>query len=282
MNELGVLTRILYSLHVSQSRPFWPLSTFTVEFNSALFSAATGSFNAEFGISHDVGTLGVSLDVTGSATGPIFWAPYSEFKRAAGFPSSLACWDSRCSRYVWPPGRTCRRSSSAVSGAASSVRPHDHRGRRFRGYVRQRLPGGSHDGVFHQRPDGPHGGAVGWRLHRRIFPGLEVGPAGLQASWGLSAYSWISSSSSRPMLPAILTRKRPCESGGDRNWSFIPNRRRWRRLRFRSPMQVGARIRGRQKLLAADDMPGGGIHLDIPMDRRDRGQEGVRSVLPRP
>ncbi|KAH7002375.1 synaptic vesicle transporter [Ilyonectria destructans] len=56
------------------------LSTFTVALNSALFSAATRLFASEFGASHEIGTLGVSLYVLGFATGPLFWAPYSELK----------------------------------------------------------------------------------------------------------------------------------------------------------------------------------------------------------
>ena len=32
-------------------------------------------------------------------------------------------------------------------------------------------------------------------------------------------------------------------------------------MRYTSPVQVGARIRGRQQLLAADDMPNGGIRM---------------------
>ncbi|EXJ81042.1 hypothetical protein A1O3_07330 [Capronia epimyces CBS 606.96] len=56
------------------------VSTFIVALSSALFSAAVGPFAAHFGVSHEVGTLGVSLYVLGFATGPIFWAPFSEIK----------------------------------------------------------------------------------------------------------------------------------------------------------------------------------------------------------
>ncbi len=50
------------------------------------------------------------------------------------------------------------------------------------------------------------------------------------------------------------------------------------KVRYTSPVQVGARIRGRQKLLAAEDMQRRRHSHDLPMDRRDRGQgaSGVR------
>ncbi|PYI00164.1 putative bicyclomycin resistance protein [Aspergillus ellipticus CBS 707.79] len=53
-------------------------STFTVGFNSSLFSSATTEITKEFQVSHVTSTLGVSLYVIGFATGPIFWAPLSE------------------------------------------------------------------------------------------------------------------------------------------------------------------------------------------------------------
>lgn len=53
-------------------------STFTVALNSAIFSAAVTPFAQEFGVTHEVGTMGISLYVLGFATGPIFWAPFSE------------------------------------------------------------------------------------------------------------------------------------------------------------------------------------------------------------
>jgi acyl dehydratase len=39
------------------------------------------------------------------------------------------------------------------------------------------------------------------------------------------------------------------------------------------PVQVGARIRGRQKLLAADDMPNGGIRMTYQWTVEIEGQE---------
>ncbi|KAI0392529.1 major facilitator superfamily domain-containing protein [Xylariaceae sp. FL0594] len=55
-------------------------TTVTAAFASSLFSAATPYVAKEFGVSSEVGILGVSLFVAGFATGPIFWAPLSELK----------------------------------------------------------------------------------------------------------------------------------------------------------------------------------------------------------
>lgn len=52
--------------------------TLVAAFGSSIFSAATGSVAAQFGVSREVGILGVSLYVLGFATGPIVWAPFSE------------------------------------------------------------------------------------------------------------------------------------------------------------------------------------------------------------
>lgn len=52
--------------------------TLTAAFGSSIFSAAIGSVAQQFGISGEVGILGVSLYVLGFATGPIIWAPMSE------------------------------------------------------------------------------------------------------------------------------------------------------------------------------------------------------------
>lgn len=52
--------------------------TFTAAFGSSIFSAATQRVALFFGVSTEVGILGVSLYVLGFATGPIIWAPYSE------------------------------------------------------------------------------------------------------------------------------------------------------------------------------------------------------------
>ena len=45
------------------------------------------------------------------------------------------------------------------------------------------------------------------------------------------------------------------------------------KVRYTSPVQVGARIRGRQKLLAADDMPNGGIRMTYQWTVEIEGQE---------
>jgi DHA1 family multidrug resistance protein-like MFS transporter len=48
-------------------------TTFTAAFGSSIFSAATGVVAQHFGVSREVGVLGVSLYVLGFATGPILW-----------------------------------------------------------------------------------------------------------------------------------------------------------------------------------------------------------------
>lgn len=55
-------------------------TTMTSAFTSSIFSAASSHVAAEFGVSTEVGILGVSLYVLGFATGPTFWAPLSELK----------------------------------------------------------------------------------------------------------------------------------------------------------------------------------------------------------
>ncbi|KAF2094652.1 major facilitator superfamily [Rhizodiscina lignyota] len=53
-------------------------TTFVAAFGSSIFSSAIGVVSVKFGVSAEVGTLGVSLYVLGFATGPILWAPFSE------------------------------------------------------------------------------------------------------------------------------------------------------------------------------------------------------------
>ncbi|KAI0455161.1 polyamine transporter 1 [Xylaria acuta] len=55
-------------------------TTITSAFTSSIFSAATPHVAKEFGVSTEVGILGVSLFVLGFATGPTIWAPLSELK----------------------------------------------------------------------------------------------------------------------------------------------------------------------------------------------------------
>lgn len=50
----------------------------TASFGSSMFSAAIDSVARNFGLSSEVGILGVSLYVLGFATGPLLWAPVSE------------------------------------------------------------------------------------------------------------------------------------------------------------------------------------------------------------
>lgn len=49
-------------------------------FASSIFSAATTQVASAFGVSTEVGLLGLSLYVLGFATGPILWAPLSELR----------------------------------------------------------------------------------------------------------------------------------------------------------------------------------------------------------
>ena len=55
-------------------------TTLVSAFASSLFSAATAEVAAVFGVSTEVGLLGLSLYVLGFATGPILWAPLSELR----------------------------------------------------------------------------------------------------------------------------------------------------------------------------------------------------------
>lgn len=55
-------------------------TTLSSAFGSSIFSAATGAIEQKFKVGSVVATLGTSLYVLGFATGPIFWAPFSELK----------------------------------------------------------------------------------------------------------------------------------------------------------------------------------------------------------
>ncbi len=55
-------------------------TTMIAAFASSVFSTATRIIAAEYGVSTEVGILGVSLYVLGFATGPLFWAPLSELR----------------------------------------------------------------------------------------------------------------------------------------------------------------------------------------------------------
>ena len=52
--------------------------TLCAAFGSSIFSVTTQTVAIQFGVSSEVGILGVSLYVLGFATGPILWAPASE------------------------------------------------------------------------------------------------------------------------------------------------------------------------------------------------------------
>ncbi|KAH8424304.1 MFS transporter [Aspergillus melleus] len=56
------------------------LATMIAALTSSIFSMAIPPLMVIYGISREVGTLGVSLYVLGFATGPIIWAPFSEIK----------------------------------------------------------------------------------------------------------------------------------------------------------------------------------------------------------
>lgn len=55
-------------------------TTLTSAFASSIFSSATAVVAAQFGVSTEVGILGISLYVLGFAFGPIIWAPLSELR----------------------------------------------------------------------------------------------------------------------------------------------------------------------------------------------------------
>lgn len=55
-------------------------TTLVSAFASSIFSAATTVVAEQYGVSVEVGTLGVSLYVLGFATGPTLWAPLSELR----------------------------------------------------------------------------------------------------------------------------------------------------------------------------------------------------------
>ena len=55
-------------------------TTFVSAFASSIFSTATQAVAREFGVSSEVGLLGLSLYVLGFAFGPILWAPLSELR----------------------------------------------------------------------------------------------------------------------------------------------------------------------------------------------------------
>lgn len=55
-------------------------TTLTSAFTSSIFSAGTIAIAEEFGVSSEVGILGVSFYVLGFAFGPTLWAPFSELK----------------------------------------------------------------------------------------------------------------------------------------------------------------------------------------------------------
>ncbi|MCJ1435467.1 hypothetical protein MMC27_004840 [Xylographa pallens] len=55
-------------------------TTLVSAFTSSIFSAATEAVAEQFGVSAEVGILGLSLYVLGFATGPLAWAPLSELR----------------------------------------------------------------------------------------------------------------------------------------------------------------------------------------------------------
>lgn len=55
-------------------------TTLVSAFTSSIFSTATVVVSEQFGVSTEVGLLGLSFYVLGFALGPLFWAPLSELK----------------------------------------------------------------------------------------------------------------------------------------------------------------------------------------------------------
>ena len=55
-------------------------TTLVSAFASSIFSTATRSVAATYGVSTEVGLLGLSFYVLGFAIGPVFWAPLSELR----------------------------------------------------------------------------------------------------------------------------------------------------------------------------------------------------------
>ncbi|KAL3467557.1 major facilitator superfamily domain-containing protein [Aspergillus heterothallicus] len=67
-------------------------ATVVVTLTSSIFSTVISPLLSTYGISREVGTLGVSLYVLGFATGPLIWAPFSELKgRRIPFLISMFC-----------------------------------------------------------------------------------------------------------------------------------------------------------------------------------------------
>ncbi|KAL3480340.1 major facilitator superfamily domain-containing protein [Aspergillus californicus] len=68
------------------------IATMIVALTSSIFSTVIPTLMVTYGISQEVGTLGVSLYVLGFATGPLIWAPFSELKgRRIPFLLSMFC-----------------------------------------------------------------------------------------------------------------------------------------------------------------------------------------------
>ena len=63
--------------------------TFIVALTSAIFAPGSDSISKEFGVGSEVGKLGTTLYVLGFASGPLFWAPWSEL-RGRKWPLTIA------------------------------------------------------------------------------------------------------------------------------------------------------------------------------------------------
>ena len=77
MISIATVTEIPYRLFLAIILGY---TTLTAAFASSIFSAATAAVAAQFGVSTEVGILGLSLYVLGFATGPLLWAPLSELR----------------------------------------------------------------------------------------------------------------------------------------------------------------------------------------------------------
>ncbi|KAJ5183461.1 hypothetical protein N7492_001077 [Penicillium capsulatum] len=63
--------------------------TFIGALTSAIFAPGSNSISKEFGVGSEVGKLGTTLYVLGFASGPLFWAPWSEL-RGRKWPLTIA------------------------------------------------------------------------------------------------------------------------------------------------------------------------------------------------
>ena len=66
-------------------------TTLTSAFTSSIFSTATAVVAEEYGVSTEVGLLGLSLYVVGFAFGPVIWGPLSELQGSSCHSGPPTC-----------------------------------------------------------------------------------------------------------------------------------------------------------------------------------------------